>query len=931
MTLPGPLTSMCRRRSANGTLPVVALCLIVMGSAVLAPGRGGAENDREYLDERPDRPDGVHILDGSYVLNYGEFHVNITNHGLIGSQYTQTLPYSSAPSGQWPGGSGDEYLWGAGLWVGGIVRGEVGVTTGQPERELRPDVGLLDTIYEAKNKRATRPWPADKDAGWRLPDSRADDDGDGLRDEDPLTGHDDDGDGLVDEDFAQLGEQMFTCNMFDNLPLVQEIYPNHLPLGLKVTQRAAAWERADLEDVVILEYEITNAGIQDIHDVYLGFYVDGDIQRRGDRSSQPDDLAGFFGGPLRGSDGAYHRMQVAWMTDGNPVDPLPGWLGCVLLDHDTDYAQLKAPNKVEVRSFQIFATNAAVSQEGEPKSDADRYTLMKRQQIDPDRHPSQAADLKFMISSGPFGTVEQGRTLTYRLALVMADSKEKMLAKALQVYQLQRGREYDLDFNWLTGQGGRETLVCVGDLPPYSDGSDPIFRYRSAFMDESCVGPDPVFGYELINIEQMFVGPDGRKCLYANADNCEECYRAMGRECTIENGLYWEFLARYPSRWNPQYYTGLFGREHNEPWVEFGETPPRPPAMRVVPGPKQVEVFWDDASEHDPDYLRGVVDFESYRVWRVAGWTREPGTSPGQDPTADAWSMIQEYDLANFVPPEATRSGRELPLGRNTGLEDARYTPPSLSDPRFAGLAEAMAAVVLADSAGRHVTRPALRAPDGSVVPGMEGLIRWEAHPTALDTFFAVTPRKAGPGVVGKRATRYYHHVDHEAIDGFEAYYSVVAADHSLRYIESLGRYVPNGYGIQSDPANNYLATMAGPLGQTVEEIEKYGRNIYVYPNPATREALAEFQRQPPSGDDPTGERVMFNNLPAASNLISIFTTSGDLVATVEHDGRNAVGSASWNLVSRNGQEVVSGIYIFTVQSEDTRFEDFRGTFVVIR
>ena len=58
---------------------------------------------------------------------------------------------------------------------------------------------------------------------------------------------------------------------------------------------------------------------------------------------------------------------------------------------------------------------------------------------------------------------------------------------------------------------------------------------------------------------------------------------------------------------------------------------------------------------------------------------------------------------------------------------------------------------------------------------------------------------------------------------------------------------------------------MPGPVAQTAEMRARMGTNIYVFPNPATREALAEFQKQPPSHDDPTGERVMFNNLPAAA------------------------------------------------------------------
>jgi len=874
------------------------------------------------------RPDGVHVLDGSYVLNAGEFHVNITNHGLIGSQYTQTYPYSSAPSGQWPGGSGDEYLWGAGLWVGGVVRGEVGVTTGQPFRELRPEGGILDTIYESIGQAVTRPWPSSERNGWRLPDYRADDDGDGLRDEDPLTGYDDDGDGLVDEDYGQIGDQMFTCTMYDDTPLIREIYPGHTPLGIKVIQHAATWAQDDLDDIVILDFEIINVGLQDLRDVYLGFYVDCDIQRRGVGGSQPDDLAGFFNGPMRGSDGSWHRMQVAWMRDAASEDPLPGWFGCVPLYHDTDFTGRSAPRRMGVRSFQIFATNAATDQEGEPRSDPDRYDVMSQARFDRDRPPSQSGDLKFLVSCGPFGLVPQGRKLNYRLALVMGGSKADMLATALRASELQRGTWVDEDFSF-GGFEGHETLLCEGDLPPYSDGSDPIFSFRADFMDESCTGSDPVFGIPLISRDMMFENEDGRWCLWVNADNCEECYRAMGRECTVENGLFWIFrsMQGLPN----SVYTGTWGRERHVPWVDFHEVPPLPPHVRIVPGPKQVEIFWDDVSEHDPDYYRGIVDFESYRVWRVAGWNRPAGSRDDAEPPSTAWGMIAEYDLANFVPAGVGRNEVPLPLGRNTGLEPARYVPVCLSDPRFAGLAAAMADFVAADVEGRYPVRPPLRDSGGAVIPGREPLVPWEGYPAVLDTFFAVTPRAEAEGVVGKRAIRYYHHRDGDVADGFLTFYSVVASDHQLAYDRDSGSFFPAGYGIQSEPGNNYQRTMPGPHPQTAGDLAASSRNIYVYPNPATREALAEFQQQPASKDDPTGVRVMFNNLPAARNLISIFTASGDLVATVEHDGLHDLGSASWNLVSRNGQEVVSGIYLYTVQSDDSRFEDFHGRFVVIR
>ena len=109
------------------------------------------------------------------------------------------------------------------------------------------------------------------------------------------------------------------------------------------------------------------------------------------------------------------------------------------------------------------------------------------------------------------------------------------------------------------------------------------------------------------------------------------------------------------------------------------------------------------------------------------------------------------------------------------------------------------------------------------------------------------------------------------------------------------------------------------------------GSNIYLYPNPATRESLAEFDRQLPSADNPTGMQVMFANLPQGHNTIRIYTASGDLVQVLEHDGTGGRGGAqAWNMMSRNGQEVVSGIYFFVVKSDQPGFEDVAGRFVIV-
>ncbi len=98
-----------------------------------------------------------------------------------------------------------------------------------------------------------------------------------------------------------------------------------------------------------------------------------------------------------------------------------------------------------------------------------------------------------------------------------------------------------------------------------------------------------------------------------------------------------------------------------------------------------------------------------------------------------------------------------------------------------------------------------------------------------------------------------------------------------------------------------------------------------------TRDALDEFDRQFPTPDNPTGMQVVFANLPQAHNTIKIYTASGDLVQTLQHDGTGeAGGSATWNMMSRNGQEVVSGIYFFVVESDRAGFDKVVGRFVIV-
>ncbi len=86
-----------------------------------------------------------------------------------------------------------------------------------------------------------------------------------------------------------------------------------------------------------------------------------------------------------------------------------------------------------------------------------------------------------------------------------------------------------------------------------------------------------------------------------------------------------------------------------------------------------------------------------------------------------------------------------------------------------------------------------------------------------------------------------------------------------------------------------------------------------------------------PTNDDPTGTKVEFRNLPAAKGVIRVYTIAGDLVRELHFDGRAGVGTVAWDLVSRNGQDVTSGVYIYAAEFEDGRFPRVIKKFTVIR
>ena len=150
-------------------------------------------------------------------------------------------------------------------------------------------------------------------------------------------------------------------------------------------------------------------------------------------------------------------------------------------------------------------------------------------------------------------------------------------------------------------------------------------------------------------------------------------------------------------------------------------------------------------------------------------------------------------------------------------------------------------------------------------------------------------------------------------INGIPYFYSVVAYDKGDERIN-----LPPSESSKS----NYSKTESGaPLAVVPKRMFETGDSNYditkikVVPNPYKATDVFE---------DIYENAILFTNLPPVCK-ISIFSLAGDLVQELYHEDGSSM--ERWDVISRNQQSVVSGLYIYVVETSDDKFI---GKFVIM-
>ena len=682
-----------------------------------------------------------------------------------------------------------------------------------------------------------------------------------------LNGRDDDGDGRVDEDFAAFGKLMYSCWFRDDEPAAQTVWPEHTPLHLGVRQETYQWGDESYKDFIIVHYDITNMGTRFLTEVYTGIYADLDAGPR-DRSN-------------------YHRDDFIGMWEGIRCAPVGGTEWAVRLTiayvYDNDGDDGRTPGYFGVlllgHTTQIYIAQG-MTQEGQLYNFPDR--------TEPSVHGIRIFSglLPFIHGGEPVNDLERYSSLAKGgwdpAPISMSDYK--VLVSMGPFGAIAPDSTVSLDIAYVAGNGLEDML---------DNAAAAALLYRGLWVDADLDAETGVSGKESVitgPLKQFVPDPctwDGLTftqvmkgdSIWVNADCFEESMWYRNRNLC------------YLASMDPNdYKTGMNGKETRIRLVTSSSSVP--PSMRLVAGDGKVIVHWDNKSELIPDPLTLKNDFEGYEIWRAYDWHRPIGTTETSGPNSDLWGLLERMDLINGVPPDQD-------FQQPAALGGCMYEPLARLDNRDAFI-KAFEEYIKYDPLAPISCPPGLTSEE-------------------CDTIEALA--RANLGYEGGR--RYYQYIDSEAKNGMPYFYAVVAYDHEF----DVTGY-PYKVGERDYPYSNFKYIVPISSSQEAETFQE--SEVYVVPNPVTAMSMEPWLLGP-TNTDPSGEKIEFRNMPRCKNTVRIYTVAGDLVQTLSHDGSSGNGTLPWNLISRNGQSVTSGIYLYSVEPADRSFPRVVGKFVVIR
>ncbi len=807
----------------------------------------------------------------------GQLSLAINNNGTFGNGFASgstadCLTGLVAPSCEYPKGSNSTYLFAGAFWIGAIVGRDTTVSLAADGwsfvREFFPDESPFGDIIYRSIKDPAQP-----------------------------------------EFEGAISEEDYICVYTDTITdgVGTDYFGRpHQPLYVEATQNTYAWSYSYAEDFILFDYKVKNIGVDILEDVYMGIYVDADVWGTGGgQDGAQDDLCGFLLSYPDSCNNCERRDTVftAWIADNDGEMSQPSEAAHV--PHVTATRIIRTPQDSLNVSFNWWISDTPSRDFGPrhrdnfrdygsgglgtPEGDRNKYYIMSNREFDYDQayvaaiqatdslwlYPDQnlapgfadGEDTRYLLSFGPF-TIRPGQTLPISFAYVAGSDFHGPSAVANLANLPDDPDEFYSNLNFTDLAENSKWASWIYDNPGVDTDGDGYFGEASYCPDDSA----------LVRIDTVVIDPD---TLYDTIWD----YTAI-ETCWVEGDGVPDFLGASPP-----------------PAPDFSVANP---ATQVTSSNGSLRVRFNGLrSETTVDAFSRHVDFEGYRVYMA------------RDTRQSSFTMIASYDLQDF--------NKMVSVNRECVLNDVPFTENELKSQYAFGDGNYDPLDYTRDAPYHHpdfpdstfyfyaqdynVSRLGIDTPIRKIYPN-------QPYPSSIIPDSADADEKTDDGYL-----KYFEYeiVINDLLPSVPWYVNVTAFD-----------YGSPQSGLESlESSRTAGAIYAYPL-KTADEVAATGAKVYAYPNPYRIDAeygANGFEGRATVREMPADRvrRIHFANLPSKC-FLRIFSLDGDLIREYRHDvddppvDRGDCFSATtdcWNLITRNTQLAVSGMYYYSVESDN--------------
>jgi len=802
----------------------------------------------------------------------GKIVLGVNNAGTFGTGFMSGADWFTGqyvPSCEYPKRSNIQYLFAGAIWIGAVVGRDTLVSVGadgwQHTQEMFPEEAPLG--YMIKRSIIDPSKPEYEGA-------------------------------ISEEDYISVYTDTITMGVDPDY-----FGRPHKPLYIEVTDGNYAWSYAYAEDFVLFDYQIKNIGQNRLKNVYMGLYVDADVCYNCEGTNGfADDICGFRDTMRRqyGKCEYIDTVNIAWIADNEgdfsrlPSEQTP---------HVTATRIVRTPaTKLDV-SFNWWISNGSAPLDfgprekdtvgrlkdwfrdfgtggiGTPEGDVNKYYVLRNREFDYDQVYTY--------------TITENDTLwqypsNRGLAEDFADGFDTRYLLSFGPFDIDPGQKLPISLAYIAGENFHTYRDNIYNLP-----DDPDAFYDSLHFED--LGTNSMWASWIY--DNPGVDTDGDK-YFGKCRFCVTDSTVIGSTMVIDT-------VTFDTTWEINY------KSVDTIWYEGdgvpdfrGASPPPAPDFWIEPSVGSLHIrFNGTRSETTKDVFSRLIDFEGYRIYIA------------RDERASSYSVVSSYDLEDYnkYVYDTVKGDFEL-AGIPYTLEVLRaiYGTP-FGNPDFDPLAYSRTSPFVhphyPDSIFYFEPQDFNQSQLG-LPGGIRKVYPDQPYPSS------VVPDSARPDELTEEGYLKYFEYEyeiHNLLPTVPYWVNVTAFDFGSP---------SSGLG-SLESSVTLRAKSAYPLS-SVDEVARQNLKVFVYPNPyridAGYRALGfEGRNTPGARPDDRVRAIHFANLPD-SCTIRIFTLDGDLVREIKHEMDPSDPNAShdtWDLITRNTQMTVSGLYYWTVEAKN--------------